>query len=88
MEQSPSWKANWFAASQEIPLILWNPKVPRRTHKRPPRIPILSQPNPVLTPTSHFLKIHHSEDYTYRKHGKVTGFVDKNALVIRKGSTE
>ena len=27
MEQSPSWEANWFAASQEIPRILWNPKV-------------------------------------------------------------
>ena len=27
MVQSPSWKANWFAASQEIPRILWNPKV-------------------------------------------------------------
>jgi hypothetical protein len=58
MEQSSSWEANWFAVSQEIPRVLWNPKVPRRTHKRPPRIPILSQPNPVLTPTSYFLKIH------------------------------
>jgi hypothetical protein len=58
MEQSPSWEANWFAASQEIPSVLWNPKVPHRNHKRPPRIPILSQPNLVLTPTSHFLKIH------------------------------
>ena len=27
MVQSPSWEANWFAASQEIPRILWNPKV-------------------------------------------------------------
>jgi hypothetical protein len=58
MEQSPSWKANWFAASQEIPRVLWNPKVPRRTHKRPPPITILSQPTPALPPTSHFLKIH------------------------------
>jgi hypothetical protein len=58
MKQSPSWKANWFAASQEIPRVLWNPKVPYRTHQRPTPIPILSQPNPVLTPTSHFLKIH------------------------------
>ena len=24
MVQSPSWEANWFAASQEIPRILWN----------------------------------------------------------------
>jgi hypothetical protein len=58
MEQGPSWEANCFAASQEIPRILWNPKVPHRTHKRPPPIPIMSQPNPVPTRTSHFLKIH------------------------------
>jgi hypothetical protein len=37
MEQSPSWKADWFAASQ-ISSVLWNPKVPHHTHKRPPPI--------------------------------------------------
>jgi hypothetical protein len=58
MEQSPSWEANWFAASQEIPRDLWNPKVPHRSHKSPPRIPILSLPNPVRTRPSHFFKIH------------------------------
>jgi hypothetical protein len=58
MEQSPSWGANWFAASQEIPSVLWNPKVPHRTHKRPTPVPILSQPNPVHIPTSHFLNVH------------------------------
>jgi hypothetical protein len=35
MEQSPSWEANWFAASQEIPRVLWNPKVHYRTHNMP-----------------------------------------------------
>ena len=35
MVQSPSWEANWFAASQEIPRISRNPKVHYRTHKRP-----------------------------------------------------
>ena len=25
MVQSPSWEADWFAASQEFPRILWNP---------------------------------------------------------------
>jgi hypothetical protein len=39
--QSPSWEANWFAASQEIPRILWNPKVHYRTHKPPPPVPIV-----------------------------------------------
>ena len=27
MEQNPSWEANRFSASQEIPQILWNPKI-------------------------------------------------------------
>jgi len=36
MVQSPSWEANWFAASQEIPRISRNPKIHYRTHKRPP----------------------------------------------------
>ena len=56
--QSPSWAANWFAASQEIPRISRNPNVHYRTNKRPPPVPILSQPNPVNIPTSHLLEIH------------------------------
>ena len=56
--QSPSWAANWFAASQEIPRISRNPKVHYRTHKRPLSVSILGQPNPVHIPTSHLLKIH------------------------------
>ena len=57
MLQSPSWEANWFAASQEIPRISRNPKGHYRTHKRPPPVPILGQPNPVHIPTSHLLEI-------------------------------
>jgi hypothetical protein len=57
MVQSPSWEANWFAASQEIPRILWNPKIHYRTHKRPPPVPVLDQPNLVHIPTSHLLEI-------------------------------
>jgi len=47
MMQSPSWEANWFAASQEIPRISRNPKGHYRTHKRPPTVSILGPPNPV-----------------------------------------
>jgi len=58
MVQSPSWAANWFAASQEIPRISRNQKVHYRTHKRPPPVAILGQPNAVHIPTSHLLEIH------------------------------
>ena len=58
MVQSPSWEANWFAASKEIPRISRNPKVHYRTHKPPPPVPILGQPNPGHITTSHLLEIH------------------------------
>ena len=51
-------KLTGFAVNQEIPRILWNPKVHYHTHKRPPPVPILSQPHPVPTTSSQFLKIH------------------------------
>jgi len=51
MVQSPSWEANWFAASQEIPRISQNPKVHYRNHKRPPPV---SSPGPA-----------HSSPYTH-----------------------
>jgi hypothetical protein len=55
MKQSPSREANQFSGSQEIPCILWNPKVYHLIHKCPPPVPILSHIDPVHATTSHLL---------------------------------
>jgi len=57
MEQSSSWEANRFSASQEILRNLWNPKV-YHIQKYPPPVPILSHLDLIHTPTSQLLKIH------------------------------
>ena len=50
MEQSPSWEAGRFSASQEIPRILWIPKVHYHIPTCPPTVSILSQLRSVRAP--------------------------------------
>ena len=56
MEQSPSWEANLFTGSQEVPRILWNRRIHCRIQKCPQTVPILSHLDPFHIPTSHILK--------------------------------
>ena len=56
MEHSPSWIANGSLGSQEIPRVLWNPKVHYRVHNSPPLFPILM--NSVHALPTDFFEIH------------------------------
>jgi len=58
IQQSPSSEANRFSVSQEIPSILWNPKLLHCIKKFSPPVHNLSQINPVHATQQHFLKIH------------------------------
>jgi len=56
IEHTPCWspgEANRFSSSQEITLILWNPKVYYCIHKCPPSFTVLSQIDPVHAPIEH-----------------------------------
>jgi hypothetical protein len=58
MEHSPSQETNSCSASQEIPRLLWNPKVHYRIHQSSPPITVLSQINPIQMLRSNFRKTH------------------------------
>jgi hypothetical protein len=57
MELSPSWEAAIHAGTQELPNILWNPKIYYRVHKSPSLVPILNQIDPVHTTPSYLRPI-------------------------------
>jgi hypothetical protein len=57
MEPSPSWEPDNCAATQELPSVLWNPKVHYRPHKSPPLVSILSQIDPIPTIPSYLRSI-------------------------------
>jgi hypothetical protein len=53
-----SWETANCAATQEVPSILWKPKVHYRVHKNSPLLPMLNQIDPMRTIPSYLSKIH------------------------------
>jgi len=62
-QDSPSWEANQFSASQETPHNLWNPKVDYHIYNSLPPVPV-SQINLVHTQPIHVI-------YWFQKYKKV-----------------
>jgi hypothetical protein len=57
MEPRPFWETTSCSVTYELPSISWKPKVHYRVHKSPPLTRILSQLDPVHTPTRCFFEI-------------------------------
>jgi hypothetical protein len=57
-EPNPSGEAANCAATQELPSILWNPKVHYRSDKSPPLVSILRQIDSAHIIPTYFSKIH------------------------------
>jgi hypothetical protein len=57
MELSPSSEAANCTATQELPIILWNPKVHYRVHNSPPHLLIPRQIYPVHATLFYLLEI-------------------------------
>jgi hypothetical protein len=57
MEHSSVWETNSLSANQEIPCLLWDPKVHYIVHKSPSRVPLLIQMNPFHIITRSFSKV-------------------------------
>jgi hypothetical protein len=58
MQLSPSCEAASCGVTQELPNILWNPKVYYRVHKTPPLVRILNLISLVHVTPSYLSKIH------------------------------
>jgi hypothetical protein len=58
MQPSPAPETTSRSATQELPNILWNPKVHYRVHKSPPPVLVLIQVNSVYATPSYYSVTH------------------------------